>query len=293
MIRIVLLMAPICLAGTSALQAAENPIPQWAHHIVTEVDLAYGDHERQTLDTHLQGQRVGEPDYFVADAQARPTLMWIHGGGWLEGDKARDLSRIMPFLQRGWNVYSINYRQGPETAPQAVDDALCAFRYVVQHTEERGHDPRRIVVGGASSGGHLALVVALLNTQGEHPCKAAFPPRAAVNWFGITDIELLDEFLQDTRPQSNYARAWAGSAAAIVEVSDAYSPMYLISDNAPPIVSVHGTEDSVVPFDQGESFHSSLNTPNELVILRGNHGGFSDHQYQQAWDQIFTFLDGH
>ena len=134
----------------------------------------------------------------------------------------------------------------------------------------------------------------LLNTTGEHPCRTTTPPRAVVNWFGITDIEQVDEYLNETRPEQNYARTWAGSAADVAKVSADYSPMYLISDDAPPIISVHGTDDTVVPYEQGESFHSSLSTPNELVTLEGgNHSGFSDAQYQEAYERIFAFLEAH
>ena len=70
--------------------------------------------------------------------------------------------------------------------------------------------------------------------------------------------------------------------------------MYLISDDAPPIITIHGTADSIVPFDQAESLHASLSTPNELVTLDGgNHSGFSEAQYQEAYLKIFAFLDAH
>ena len=264
----------------------------WAHRFVTQVDVAYGEHALQKMDAYIQGQRIGEPNYFEPDNNPRPTLVWIHGGGWLQGDKASDLSNIMPYLQAGWNVYNVNYRQGPDTAPQAVDDVMCAYQFIAQRVAAAGQDPNDIVVSGASAGGHLALTVGLLNAKSEHPCKTDTPPKAVINWYGITDIALVDEFLAETRPQRNYARRWAGSAAGVAAVSDQYSPIYLISDDAPPILTIHGTDDSVVPYDQGESFHASLNTPNELVTLGGgNHSGFSEAQYQEAFQRIFKFLD--
>ena len=263
----------------------------WAHHVATQVDVAYGEHPSQILDVYIQGTRIGEPTYFAADTNPRPTLMWIHGGGWVAGNKASDISNLIPFLQQGWNVFTVNYRQGPQTAPQAVDDVLCAYKYIGEQLTERGQDANNIVVSGGSAGGHLALVVGLINARGEHPCKTTHPVKAVVNWFGITDIALVDEFLNETRPERNYARSWAGSAAQIAKVADAYSPMYLISDNAPPIISVHGTEDTVVPYDQSESFHSSLNTTNELVtLIGGKHSGFEHDQYVHAYERIFKFL---
>ena len=266
----------------------------WAHRIAKQVDVAYGDDALQKMDIFIHGSRVGEPTYFVADDGPRPTLMWIHGGGWVAGDKASQISQVIPYLQRGWNVFNVNYRQGPSTAPAAVDDVMCAYQFITQQLAERGQPVDQIVVSGASAGGHLSLVVGLLNAHGEHPCRATNPPAAVVNWYGITDIELVDEYLQSERPQSNYARSWAGTQAGIMEVSDAFSPMYLISDEAPPIISIHGTADTVVPYEQGESLHSSLSTPNELVTQKGGkHSGFTDIQYQEAYRRIFAFLDAH
>jgi dipeptidyl aminopeptidase/acylaminoacyl peptidase len=115
-----------------------------------------------------------------------------------------------------------------------------------------------------------------------------------VNWYGITDIEMVDEYLNTRDANRNYARAWAGTAQKIAEVSAAYSPLYLISDQAPPIISIHGTNDTVVPYEQGEALHASLNTPNELVTLAGGtHGGFTDAQHIEAFTRIFAFIDAH
>ena len=277
--------------GTVASTAAAE---EWGHRIAVRTDIAYGDDPQQTLDMILQGQRIGEPDYFRAVTQPRPTLVWIHGGGWLGGDKSAEIGQLVPYLQRGWNVFNLNYRQGPNTAPAAADDVLCAYRFIIEQLGASGQATDQVVVSGASAGGHLALLVGLLNSTGNHPCRAPVAPRAIVNWFGITDIEQVDEYLQTARPEQNYARRWAGSAAAVAEVSADYSPMFLLSGDTPPIISIHGTQDSVVPYEQGEALHAALNTPNELVTLKGgNHSGFSEAQYQEAYRRIFTFLDAH
>jgi acetyl esterase/lipase len=266
----------------------------WAHKIGSSTDVAYGDHPQQVMDMHAYGQWVGEPDYFIADTAPRETLVWIHGGGWLSGDKDQETVRIQPFLERGWNVFNINYRQGPDTAPQAVDDVMCAYQAIIETLGTMQQPLDRVVVAGMSAGGHLALVIGLLNSRGEHPCKTENPPRAIVNWFGITDIEMVDEHLSDTRPDTNYARTWAGGQAGVIDVSADYSPMYLISNDAPPIITIHGTDDTVVPYEQAESFHASLNTPNLLhTVPGGKHLGFSNNQFVEAYETIFSFLDEH
>lgn len=266
----------------------------WGHRVAVRNDVAYGDDPAQVADVYYQGQRLSEPgSYFQRDGN-RPTLVWIHGGGWVQGDKASQFPRTIHFIERGWHVVNLNYRQGPGTAPQAVDDVMCGFKWAVEQAEEMGAPTDRFVVSGASAGGHLALLVGLMNTTGDHPCRATAAPRAVVNWFGITDIEAVEEFLTTNRPEGNYALSWIGDKASVADISRRYSPLYHITDAAPPIITIHGTADNIVPFNQGEALHAALSTPNELVpVENGTHGGFSDAQYQKVQARIFAFLEDH
>ncbi len=263
----------------------------WSHRLRIATDVPYGEDAAQVADVYTQGQRVGEPTWFEPSEKLRPTLLWIHGGGWVGGDKRSQFPQAIHFLERGWDVVNINYRQGPGTAPLAVDDALCAYKWTVERAREIGASPEHIVVSGASAGGHLALMVGLLNSTGNHPCRVSVQPQAIVNWFGITDIEAVESYLAQKRPAGNYALSWVGQKSRVAQISADYSPLSFITDKTPPIITIHGTADSVVPYDQAEALHYALSTPNRLVTLNGGkHGGFSDAQYQQAMAAIFEFL---
>ena len=263
----------------------------WGHRYSKQVDIRYGEQPGQVFDLYMYGQRTGEPSYFATDPTPRPTLVWIHGGGWVAGDKARETPWLIPYLQRGWNVANVNYRQGPNTAPNAADDVMCAYQRISEILAAAGMPLDQVVVSGASAGGHLALVVGMRNSMGEHPCQVPTPPRAVVNWFGITDIEAVHEFLRKTKPESNYAASWIGDLDRMSDISAAHSPLFLVSEDTPPIITVHGDQDSVVPFEQATALHESLSTPNRLVTMEGgNHSGFSDTQYQDAYRAIFDFI---
>ena len=288
-IRTLLLSALLPLATANAAQTADG---FWGHRIGLQVDVAYGENPAQVFDLYLYGQRTGEPDYFAIDNDPRPILVWIHGGGWVAGDKAAEVPQLIPYLERGWNVVNVNYRQGPGTAPQAVDDVMCAYQRVIEIVEASGIPTDQVVVSGASAGGHLALLVGMLNSDGNHPCRTTSPPKAVVNWFGITDIEAVQEFLSETRPEGNYAAAWIGNAAKVNEISSQYSPLFLVTENTPPIITVHGDVDTVVPYEQASALHESLSTTNRLITIEdGNHSGFSDAQYRDAFQAIFQFID--
>src|SRR5712691_8694516 len=128
-----------------------------------------------------------------------PTLVFYHGGGWVAGTKEAALMSIIPWLEMGWNVVSVEYRMARVAlAPAAVEDATCALRFAVEKAKHYGIDTNRIVVSGESSGGHLALVVGMVPESAgfTRACaggafrtlEAAVPKVAAIiNWYGITD----------------------------------------------------------------------------------------------------------
>jgi acetyl esterase/lipase len=94
-------------------------------------------------------------------AGPHPLLVWFHGGGWVLGDAVSDASMCRDLCVRtGSAVISVDYRHAPEARfPAAVDDAIAAVRWAVDHVVELGGIPGRVAVGGWSAGGNLAAVV--------------------------------------------------------------------------------------------------------------------------------------
>lgn len=284
--RKVILLVSICLLSSSAFSQEF-----WGHRIDVDIDVRYGEDPAQVADLYTQGHWPAAGSAREPLGEPRPTLIWFHGGGWRGGDKASNFNQTVHYLERGWHVANINYRKGPGTAPQAVDDAMCAYKWVVDEARRSGQSDR-FVVSGSSAGGHLALMVGLLNSTGDHSCRAEIAPSAVVNWRGVTDIEALEAFHAEFTPDNNFALLWIGDRGRIAEISSLYSPLSVITDEAPPIISIHGTADDVVPYAQAEAMHSALHTRNRLVTLEGGtHGGFSEAQYQEAMAAIFEFLE--
>jgi len=290
--RNVLILVSLCLLVTQGLLATlAHAQDYWGHRLAVDIDAQYGEDPAQTADLYIQAQRPTPGAGLEALDGPRPTLIWFHGGGWVAGDKSSNLNRTVQYLERGWHVANVNYRVGTGTAPEAVDDAMCAYKWIVKESQRTGRSDRFVVSGG-SAGGHLALVVGLLNAAGDHPCRADVAPSAVVNWYGITDIKAVEEFLTDTGVARNYAQLWVEDMNRMDEISSRYSPLSLVSDNAPPIISIHGTADPTVPYVQATQLHAALSTRNRLVSLDGGtHGGFSDSQYEEAIAAIFEFLD--
>ena len=116
-----------------------------------------------------------------------PVLVFFHTGGWQVGD----LDTQDPLCRRitnraGCSVVAVEYRLAPEHPfPAAVEDSYEATRWVATHAAEFQGDPSRIAVGGDSSGGNLAAVIALMARDQSNP-KLAFQ----LMMFPTTDFRL-------------------------------------------------------------------------------------------------------
>ena len=92
-----------------------------------------------------------------------PTLVYFHGGGWVEGRKENASLLLMPYLAMGWAVVNVEYRLGRVAlAPAALEDTRCALRWVHKMAAQYKLDANALVVAGDSAGGHLALASAML-----------------------------------------------------------------------------------------------------------------------------------
>src|SRR5438034_3130090 len=76
----------------------------------------------------------------------QPTLIWIHGGGWTGGTKESATFSLLPYLEMGWNVVNVEYRLAKiSLAPAAVEDCLCALRWIIRNAKKFGLYTNKIV----------------------------------------------------------------------------------------------------------------------------------------------------
>jgi len=224
-----------------------------------------------------------------------PTLIYIHGGGWIFGDRTGATLQFLPYLQMGWNVVNVEYRMASASlAPAAVEDCRCALRWVVQHAAEYNIDTNRIVLTGHSAGGHLSLTTGLLTPEAglDNQCfgTETLKVAAIINWYGISDVADLI-----AGPNlKNYAVQWVGSQPDRAAIAKRVSPLTYVHAGNPPVFTVHGDADAVVPYSQAVRLHQALTqagVKNELVTIRGGgHGGFTSEQLQDAFAKITAFL---
>jgi acetyl esterase/lipase len=241
-------------------------------------------------------------------SQPVPVVVNIHGGGWVEGTKEGDNLGFVPYLEMGWAVVNVEYRLGRVSrAPAAVEDCRCALHWVFANAEKYHFDSHRVIVTGGSAGGHLALTTGMLqpNAGFDRTCRvgennawtgpggtADDPPVAAiVNFFGITDV--LDML---HGPNSRgYAIEWVGYQPNSDDLARAVSPINMVRKGLPPIITIHGTADKLVPYEQAVRLQKALDQAgitNQLFTVQGaGHGGFTPAESIEIWNAIRAFLD--
>lgn len=127
-------------AGARAADTLGQPTP-------TKSDVSYGPDARNVL------------DFWEATGDGpRPLLIYIHGGGWLTGDKSKKGPALQPFLDRGISVAAINYRLTPQhPLPAPVHDAARAVQFLRSRANQWNIDTNHIALTGPSAGACTAM----------------------------------------------------------------------------------------------------------------------------------------
>jgi acetyl esterase/lipase len=248
--------------------------------ITFELDLPYAvtGNPRQRLDLYLPKSRKREK---------LPVIVFFHGGGWQVGDKSDGAGRLMPLLRTGhYAGVSAGYRlSGEATWPAQIHDAKAAIRWIRGNASRYGLDGDRIGVWGRSAGGHLAL---LLGASGDVPeleggvgenDGVSSRVAAVANFFGVSELLAMigpPSDVDRTRADAPEALLLGGPLRENPERAKAASPLTYVSPNDPPVLTVHGTEDRTVPYDQAVRLDAALReagVPSYFVRVEGaGHG---------------------
>jgi acetyl esterase/lipase len=241
-------------------------------------------------------------------AGASPVVLWLHGGALIFGSR-KDMTAayVEAWLQRSYVVVSIDYRLAPETKlPDLFTDIDEAYRWIRGPlAAQRPLDPSRIALVGQSAGGYLSLLAA---------CRLTPRPRAVVSLYGYGDVgaawytEPDPFYCQQPLVSYDQARALVGSDPIADSRNDNRYQFYLhcrqhgtwprevvgvraegpraelepwcpalqFDDDTPPVLLVHGDQDTDVPVEQSVSVAESLSRAgvrHRLILVHGGPHG--------------------
>ncbi|HUP51616.1 MAG TPA: PKD domain-containing protein, partial [Longimicrobiales bacterium] len=221
----------------------------------------------QVMDVHIPDTSFPRP---------LPAAMYVHGGGWVSGDKSTGLLLAEvrdELLLRGYLVASINYRLATASSnqwPAQIEDVKCAVRHLRAQAGDYGLDAQRIGAWGASAGGHLVSMLGVTDASSGFEGDGGFPGvssrlQAAVPVGGISDLTG-----GPTHPELNFDgpedtfESWPGPSTELTEAS----PITWASSDDPPFLIVHGEHDDVVLHAQADTLKDELAAVGVSVTLR-------------------------
>jgi acetyl esterase/lipase len=266
---------------------------RFAHH----ADLQYGPARRANL------LDVWRRDDLPEDASA-PVLIQIPGGAWTIGNKQSQAYPLMSHLaERGWVCVAINYRLSPKNRwPAHIVDVKRAIAWVRENIAAYGGNPDFIALTGGSAGGHLCSLAAL--TPGEREWQPGFEDAdtsvaACVPFYGAYDF-IDREGIGHRSMGKHLERLVIGAKrAADPDVFDRASPMSRINADAPPFLISHGTNDTLIPVEEGRLFARLLRDVSKAPVVyaelpRAQHAFdiFGTPRANQAAEAVAHFL-GH
>jgi acetyl esterase/lipase len=290
-----------CVGPSSGTIVPGDPAPSCdAEDFASFENLAYGPDDQHRVDVYLP-----------AATGPFPTVIWIHGGGWLSGNR-KDIEEASFVLCAGFALASIDYRFSTEAAfPARTHDVKAAIRYLRANAETLELDPDHFVLFGSSAGGQIASMagasdgVAALEDLSFGNETTPSRVSAVVDWYGPTEFASMDAALlaqgcpealanhsEPNSPESQLLGCTVGEPACADEVASA-SPVSYVGADDPPFLIMHGTTDCAVPAQQSLYLAAALGESSVCAsyqsVVGAGHGGpawLSD----EVQDVVLEFL---
>lgn len=253
-----------------------------------QVDEWFG-HTRRDLKLDLIYPEDREKKY--------PCVVWICGGAWLSMDRSAHLAYLSKLALEGFVVASVEYRTTNDAKyPTQLQDVKAAIRYLRAHADRYHIDEEHIGVTGESAGGHLTCMAALdqdkvLDVGAYLEYSSAV--QAACPWYPPTDFALFHYPSEAVCASSPESLLLGKNTMTEKKEARSISPISKISKDAPPFLIIHGTDDHIVDFRNGEALYEALEKEGcdvTLIAIEGaDHASLPFFQ-DDIWNEMIAFF---
>lgn len=234
------------------------------------------------------------------EAKGLPLIVLPHGGPYWVRDKLEYNDEVQLLANRGYAVLQPNYRGsegygegfaglGEGQIGRAMQDDLDDG---MDHLVKQGIvDPKRVCLVGSSYGGYAAAWGAIRNPE-RYRCAASFA--GVMNW--QRQVSYANRFESDPKERRKWSRQVRGGSDGAFNV-DLVSPAKQVGRLTRPLLLVHGTKDSRVPFSQFKEMRDAAlkaGVPLETLPMEGVGHGFESSEETEKWyAALDTFLAKH
>ena len=243
-------------------------------------DVGYGTDPLQKMDIDLPAGRT---------VNTTKTIVVIHGGAWVDGDKT-DMTFVVDSIKKrnpNFAFINLNYRLAINSTtdlfPTQELDVKSAIEYYLSKSAGYGVSQDLIVLG-ASAGAHLALLHSYKNDPNKHV-------KAVVDFFGPTDLEAI--FNQGLFQEIALIAVIGQSYSQDSTMYKQSSPINFVNNQSPPTIALQGGMDDIVIPEQTTTLIDKLNAAgvsNQLITYPDEGHGFTDADNSDALNKILPFL---
>lgn len=244
----------VFICSVFAADVSQQTVPTFSN-------VSYGPHERNVLDF-----------WKAAGDGPRPLLVFIHGGGWIRGNKSTKASTFKPYLEKGISCAAINYRFVPDNPlPAPVYDAARAIQFLRTKASDWNIDTTHIALTGGSAGACTSMWLLfhddLAAPKAKDPvlhestrvCAAAvnvgqtsIDPKVIEGWLGPNVLKhpMIYMSVGETSMEDalkNYDK----HHDTYVE----FSPINHVDGNDPPLFMTYGSKMELPSTDAGHGIH--------------------------------------
>jgi acetyl esterase/lipase len=242
----------------------------------TFLNVSYGSNSQQVFDLYLPANR---------SETTTKTLILVHGGGWIEGDKA-NMDYAVDIVKQNlpdYAIANINYRLATATSPafpMQIDDIQSIVTKLKNENYGISDDFGFI---GVSAGAHLSMLYSYgYNSNIKMVCSIVGPTN-------FTDVNYTSNPFMVNAFQTATGVNYASNPSFYQQIS----PLFKVKAISQPTILLYGNADPLIPTTQGQDLHTKLDqfgVYNEFYLYNGGHGDWAPIDQLDAYTKMINFI---